>query len=278
MTGGLAYGEIEHLCFLAGSDGVAPNEMLSRNTFVSRALRARAGRPAPASKCLAGNVTGKIEYPLHRFRFRQGVCHPSSNATPLAVNFNSRITEDIVRVGINYKFDPNAEAPVYQPARSAPVKPAVAHRHGPAQWAVDLDLLTTGINAGYVWASRIPTLSSMTTPSSVVRDRLHLCGQGLGFGVQTGYNFQLGNWVWGIEADAQLSGQRNDPQRCLYALQPGGAGDRELRPGSAGGMVWNLARALRRSGYFPRAPRTDGAGRPLPGWSPPGISSATPRR
>ena len=32
------------------------------------------------------------------------------------------------------------------------------------------------------------------------------------FGIQTGYNFQVGRWVWGIEADAQLTAQHADPK------------------------------------------------------------------
>ena len=35
---------------------------------------------------------------------------------PIAVTFNSRVTDDIIRLGINYKFDPNAAAPSYQAA------------------------------------------------------------------------------------------------------------------------------------------------------------------
>jgi opacity protein-like surface antigen len=31
-------------------------------------------------------------------------------------------------------------------------------------------------------------------------------------GVQTGYNFQLGNWLWGVEADAALSAQHGNPK------------------------------------------------------------------
>jgi hypothetical protein len=40
------------------------------------------------------------------------LCHPDRKiaayrATPLAVSLDARVTDHIVRVGLNYKFDPN---------------------------------------------------------------------------------------------------------------------------------------------------------------------------
>jgi hypothetical protein len=56
------------------------------------------------------NLTGKIEYLyMDLGRVSANAVNPL-NATPLAVAFNSRITNNIVRVGINYKFDPGGTA------------------------------------------------------------------------------------------------------------------------------------------------------------------------
>src|SRR5262249_39612782 len=59
---------------------------------------------------LMGNVTGKIEY-LHLEFGRDSVFsgHPD-NATPVVLALNSRVKDDVVRVGINYRFDPDASS------------------------------------------------------------------------------------------------------------------------------------------------------------------------
>jgi len=103
LTGGLAYGEIEHLGLTYGSDG-APNDVA--NTFANRTLRAGWTAGAGIEARLAGNVTGKIEYLHTDFGFDKAQALLPQNATPIAVNYNSRITEDLMRIGINYKFDP----------------------------------------------------------------------------------------------------------------------------------------------------------------------------
>ena len=261
VTGGLAYGEIEHLGLVAGSDGVAPNDVA--NTFVSRALRAGWTAGAGVEVRLAGNVTGKIEYLHTDFGFDKAFAILPQNATPLAVNFNSRITEDIVRVGINYKFDPNAEAPVYQPARSALVnrRPAIVTDPLNGLWTWTGYYL--GINAGYGWGkSNTDAFFNDNTIPALFATTVHLCAQGSGTRRSDRLQFPIGKLGVGHRSgrSTERTAQRSEVHLPRYALQSGGAGDRELRPGSAGGMVWNLARALRRSGYFPRAPLRDGRG------------------
>src|SRR5262249_6824688 len=69
---------------------------------------------AGAEVRLAGNWTGKVEYLYLDFgRVATAATNPL-NATPLAVNFDSHVTDHIVRVGLNYKFDPTGA--VYAPA------------------------------------------------------------------------------------------------------------------------------------------------------------------
>ncbi len=58
---------------------------------------------------LGGNLTGKVEYLYLDFgRVSTAATNPS-NSTPLAVNLDSRVTDHIVRVGLNYKFDPSGD-------------------------------------------------------------------------------------------------------------------------------------------------------------------------
>ena len=55
---------------------------------------------------MIGNWTAKIEYLFLDLGTVTTIPAPAANATT-AVAFNSRITDNILRVGVNYKFDPN---------------------------------------------------------------------------------------------------------------------------------------------------------------------------
>jgi opacity protein-like surface antigen len=60
---------------------------------------------------LAGNVTGKIEYLHMNFGTASTAAVNGQITPPIAVALSSHDSEDIIRLGVNYKFDPNAEAP-----------------------------------------------------------------------------------------------------------------------------------------------------------------------
>jgi two-component system invasion response regulator UvrY len=62
---------------------------------------------AGAEVRLGGNWTGKIEYLYLDFGKVSTTASLPTNSTPLGINFNSRVADHIVRVGVNYKFDPN---------------------------------------------------------------------------------------------------------------------------------------------------------------------------
>jgi opacity protein-like surface antigen len=62
---------------------------------------------AGAEVRLGGNWTGKIEYLYLDFGKALTTASLPTNSTPLGINFNSYVTDQIVRVGVNYKFDPN---------------------------------------------------------------------------------------------------------------------------------------------------------------------------
>jgi outer membrane immunogenic protein len=155
---------------------------------------------------LAGNWTGKIEY-LHLDFGRDSIDAANPlNQTPLAVSLNSRITDDIVRLGLSYKLTSNASAaPVYMtPARSyrTPVE-AIWNWTG----------LYLGINLGYGFGkSETDALfsdASMGTPLFATASSSK--ADGLILGVQAGYNWQAGGWLFGLEADIQATNQHAGP-------------------------------------------------------------------
>jgi len=55
---------------------------------------------------LAGNWTGKLEYLYLDLGSITTVPTPAPGAT-VAAAFNSRVTDNVVRLGVNYKFDSN---------------------------------------------------------------------------------------------------------------------------------------------------------------------------
>jgi opacity protein-like surface antigen len=102
VTGGLAVGEVMTAGTVFGFDGNgnAVNTIVSsHNTKTGLAVGGGIeGR-------LAGNWTAKIEYLYLDLGTVSVIPAPALNSTT-AVAFNSRITDNILRVGVNYKFDP----------------------------------------------------------------------------------------------------------------------------------------------------------------------------
>src|SRR5262249_39418349 len=128
------------------------------------------------------------------------------NQTPLAVGLNSRITDDIVRVGLNYKLAPNGVA------APATMTPARTYKT-PAEAIWNWTGIYLGINGGFGFGkSQTDALFSdtgMGTPlfATAASSR----ADGLILGVQTGYNWQSGGWLFGLEADIQATGQHAGP-------------------------------------------------------------------
>jgi opacity protein-like surface antigen len=75
--------------------------------FTSHTTKAGWAIGAGAEVRLGGNWTGKIEYLYLDFGKVSTTASLPTNSTPLGINFDSRVTDHIVRVGVNYKFDPN---------------------------------------------------------------------------------------------------------------------------------------------------------------------------
>jgi iron complex outermembrane receptor protein len=103
VTGGLAVGETMTAGTVFGFDGDG-NPV---NTIVS-SHNTKAGWTigGGVEGRLVGNWTAKIEYQYLDLGSVSTVPTPAPNAT-VAVAFNSRISDNIVRLGVNYKFDPS---------------------------------------------------------------------------------------------------------------------------------------------------------------------------
>jgi outer membrane immunogenic protein len=142
---------------------------------------------------LGGNWTGKIEY-LY-LDLGDNTDSFTAFATPQSVR--SDIRENLFRVGLNYRIGGNSN-----------YTPVVA-----ANW--------TGFYlGGNLGSGTGRDRSSLTTPGG--SEIFNLAPDGINGGVQAGYNWQAGNWVYGLEADIQASAQQ-DNKTCLLTCTPGAA-------------------------------------------------------
>jgi iron complex outermembrane recepter protein len=101
VTVGVPVGAITVAGMVAGFD-VAGNAVGAG--FSNQTIRAGWTIGAGLERHLAGNWTGKIEY-LHT-DFGSIRTIPMSAAATVAADFNTRITDDLLRVGLNYKLEP----------------------------------------------------------------------------------------------------------------------------------------------------------------------------
>jgi iron complex outermembrane receptor protein len=210
LTGGLALAEIR----TAGSvSGFSSSVDDSGNPVVAPVAlgfydhRTKAGWTAGAGieTHLGGNLTGKVEYLYLDFgRVSTATTNPL-NSTPLAVNFDSRVTDHIVRVGLNYKFDPLAaayDAPLVSKALTLDKAPVMT------AWSWAGPYL--GVNYGYGWgkSNSDTVLSDAAAGATLIATNTSAKLNGMSFGGQAGFNWQAGAWVAGLELDAQQSRQR----------------------------------------------------------------------
>ena len=106
-TGGLAVGSIRSTVRLSGT-GFDADGNPGLVSSVASVLTLKAGWTVGAGLegRLFGNVTGKVEYLYMDFgNVAASVTNPI-NATPITLSSNSHITDNIVRVGLNYKLNP----------------------------------------------------------------------------------------------------------------------------------------------------------------------------
>ena len=154
---------------------------------------------------LGGNWTGKVEYLYLDFGTVSTTATLPQNSTPIAVNFNSRVTQNLVRLGLNYKFDPLGA--VYD-AQAAAAGPLVFKAPIRTTWTWAGFYL--GGTVGYSWGkSNTDTVFSDAASSAqllATNDSNRLDGA-IG-GAQAGYNWVAGNLLAGVEGDLNYSGQR----------------------------------------------------------------------
>src|SRR5262249_14926255 len=98
---------------------------------------------------------------------------------------------------------------------SARPAPAYAPLPPPAYW----NGWYIGGNVGYSWGQAKNDSASSNTNLGVVQFSNALSESqnidGVIGGVQTGYNYQFGGWVWGWETDFQGSGQKGGSTRLV---------------------------------------------------------------
>jgi outer membrane immunogenic protein len=175
------------------------------STYLSQKTKAGWTVGAGAEVRLGGNWTGKVEYLYLDFGNVSTTATLPTNSTPLAINFNSRVTENIVRVGLNYKFDPIGA--VYDAAAGSNAR---VLRQAPIVTAWTWAGPYLGVNVGYgLGKSNTDTvLSDAIIGTPLIASNTSSKLNGMTYGGQTGFNWQSGPWVAGIEVDAQQSQQR----------------------------------------------------------------------
>jgi opacity protein-like surface antigen len=101
VTGGVAVGEVMTAGTVFGFDGdgnpvntIVSSHNTKPGLVVGGGLEGR----------LVGNWTAKVEYLYLDLGTVTTIPTPAQNSTT-AVAFNSRVTDNILRVGVNYKFD-----------------------------------------------------------------------------------------------------------------------------------------------------------------------------
>lgn len=142
---------------------------------------------------LGGNWTGKIEYLYLDLGDRTDVFGAQA--------LQSEFHENIFRVGLNYRIGGNSN-----------YTPVVA-----ANWTG----FYIGGNFGSGTARNRSTLTNLSTGTSGL---FNVAPDGVNGGLQAGYNWQAGNWVYGLEADIQASAQE-DNKTCLNCGIPGSSTD-----------------------------------------------------
>jgi high affinity Mn2+ porin len=222
---------------------------------------------------LFGNVTGKIEY-LHMefgrdFAFTG---HPD-NATPVAVTLNSRVKDDVMRVGINYRFDPDAPSEESKSKNGGSNKSRMVYKAPvEAVWS------WTGVYiGGHVGYTRGRSRGTLVDPNLVNCDPTmgpcpplvwDLSGPfgSLTGGAQIGYNHVLPSGVLvGVETDASFLNYLSGDDLAWSRVGPTAAVAQKIdylattrvRLGYAfprwlvyatGGVAWSLTRFLETPG------------------------------
>jgi outer membrane immunogenic protein len=104
VTGGLAYGEVKNNLTVSGTNGMTPVSTMFSNSTTKAGWTVGGG----VESQIVGNWTAKLEYlymdlgTVTTGMFTTPITAPSGGA--LSTNTSSRVTDNIVRFGVNYKF------------------------------------------------------------------------------------------------------------------------------------------------------------------------------
>jgi outer membrane immunogenic protein len=206
VTGGGAYGRVEQT--LAATQSVLGTGTFSSATTAQNNFGYAVGGGIEAA--LGGNWTGKIEYlymSLGSISTTVAGGLPPAPITPFTLSATSTVRDNIIRVGLNYRFGAgpapevlyNADLPV--PGNG----PLVTYA-----WTGPY----AGANVGYGFGDDpVSQLSPATIPPGgpftiTSTANTTVAPTGLIGGAQVGYNWQGGrNWLVGVEADFQGSSQ-----------------------------------------------------------------------
>jgi high affinity Mn2+ porin len=150
---------------------------------------------------LIGNLSSKIEYLHMNFAADSVSAGNPNNATPLTLGLHSRITDDIVRVGLNYRLEESGQ-------NEADNKPRMSksHRRAKAPLPVPAWIWTGFYFGGHVGYSRGQADVTLNDPSADPSlDNFRSRFGTLTGGLQVGYNYLLpSRFLLGIEADASF--------------------------------------------------------------------------
>jgi outer membrane immunogenic protein len=186
-TGGLAYGSVKtHINETAlGGIGTANFEQTRTGWTLGSGVEANLGN----------NWIGRVEYLYIDFGHVSGTITGTNHA------FVGDAQQHVFRVGASYKFGPAAPPP----STTVP------------RWAG----FYAGGNFGGGVGHDSSTLS-VGAPIGPLTETFDVVPRGWLGGGQAGYNWQAGNWVYGLEADIQASSQEST-QTCAIACLPGSA-------------------------------------------------------
>src|SRR6202011_1419077 len=190
--------------------GYDPNGNPAVNAFSNRSINPGWTAGGGLEAHLGGHWTGKIEYLYMDFGSVNANSTNQQNMT-LTTQFNSHITDQLVRAGLNYKFDPLVvDAPVLITKDAVLVAPwtwagfYAGFNVGYGSGSSDTDTLLSDATTGN------PLLSTSTYSSKL---------RGAIFGAQAGHNWVAGHWLAGIEVDFQRSNQAGSrPTTCAGVI------------------------------------------------------------
>jgi outer membrane immunogenic protein len=187
VTGGVAYGRVD--------TNITQINVSVLPAAVTNLSTTRVGWTVGTGveAALGGNWSAKAEYLYIDFGTQGGIVNPTVFFFP--TGFNSRLQENLFRGGLNYRFGgPGGTVATLTPTMN---------------WTG----FYVGANLGYALA-RNP--SGNVEPFGVTwNEKFNLAPSGFLGGAQAGYNWQVAQWVLGVEADLDRSGQK-DTQTCLH--------------------------------------------------------------